>query len=620
MSDSCRSPVPKSRPARIKIVVLVVLVAGLAIVGIVLRLVPVGVPNDPGHPASLGYVGSQACARCHESIHRDYQTHPMAHSVVPVTDDLHSQGTPGVLGRVIPGGVCEYEVSRDDGRVLHHERAWDRDGVEIYDQSVPVDWAIGSGTRGVSYMIDRGGLLFLSPLSWYAGANGWDLSPGYVADDPLRFDRRIVDECLACHVGRPNPVPQSHSRFRNPPFHEAAIGCENCHGPGQRHVEFRSKPPAAGESDPIVSPASLTFEQRESLCYQCHLQGVRILRPGRGPYDFRPGENLEDTLITLNDGRAQSDGSGTASVSQVQQMRESQCFQKSSSRLGCTSCHDPHSKPAPEKRVDFYRQKCLECHAEGDCGTPLAERRAEAAGDSCFECHMPRLSTRDVVHTSQSDHRIVRSRQASAAQAAPGTLAFFDNADQRLPDWERHRILGLAAFRKFQQTNQPARVAELREHLQPLRERSANDPPVLRALAVAAMSQGQFDEARTLWDAILKLSPDDEDALANRIQVGFRTGDYDAALKHADRFLAINPLSSEIQGARAQMLKVMGQPAAAMEAAREAARLNPRQIKFQQWLADTCRAVGELDQAALHETLVRRLQNARPRTPPPKAE
>ncbi|HUY36231.1 MAG TPA: hypothetical protein VMV69_26070 [Pirellulales bacterium] len=42
------------------------------------------------------------------------------------------------------------------------------------------------------------GLLFESPVSWYAG-KGWNLSPGYERVNQ-RFDRRIEDQCIMLEV------------------------------------------------------------------------------------------------------------------------------------------------------------------------------------------------------------------------------------------------------------------------------------------------------------------------------------------------------------------------------------------------------------------------------------
>jgi len=542
----------------------------------------------------------------------------MGRSACRISDDPQSRGDLDPSARFQPGGVCEYEVTRTDQGVVHHERLWDAAGELIADQGVPVDYAIGSGTRGTSYLIDRGGLLFLSPISWYTQSGQWDLSPGYRPDDPLRFDRRVTDDCLACHVGQANRLTSADNRFLSPPFSELAIGCENCHGPGRDHVQFQSSVQPPGSRDPIVNPAKLEALERESVCNQCHLQGIRIWRPGTGPFEFRPGDNLEEHLVTLLEARSDGDPGSTKSVSQVQQMHDSLCFQRSERRMGCTSCHDPHARPSAEERVGFYRQKCLACHEAAPCSVPEDDRRRDSSEDSCIQCHMPRQSTRDVAHTSQSDHRIIRPGRAIPGERAEA-LTFFNQAQTRLPDWERERVLGLAALRRYQQSGRPAFLAEVRARLEPLSSRSAADLPVLRALGAVAMAQGRYAEARIQYERVLSQRADDEESLMGLLQAAYRTGDYQAGLEAAARLLQVNPSSAEVYAVQAQMLKVMGKVPEAIASAEQAAKRNPRDPRMPRWLRDTARETGRVDEARLYEALLVRLQGARPRTPPTPA-
>ena len=119
-------------------------------------------------------------------------------------------------------------------RVLHHEILANTTGDVLYDQAVEVHYTMGSGAKARSYLIDRGGLLFMSPISWFAARDGWDLSPGYDPRYHRRFERRVNDACLACHVGRMATVSRTQpDRYQQQAFFEMSIGCENCHGPGK---------------------------------------------------------------------------------------------------------------------------------------------------------------------------------------------------------------------------------------------------------------------------------------------------------------------------------------------------------------------------------------------------
>ena len=114
----------------------------------------------------------------------------------------------------------------------------DAAGKLVYEQSVEVQYAVGSGTNARTYLIDRGGIMFESPITWYAEKRIWDLSPGYHENPSQRFNRRIPDGCIQCHAGHAAPTGDGTSnRFEEQPFLELGIGCERCHGPGKRHVE-----------------------------------------------------------------------------------------------------------------------------------------------------------------------------------------------------------------------------------------------------------------------------------------------------------------------------------------------------------------------------------------------
>jgi hypothetical protein len=163
-----------------------------------------------------------------------------------------------------------------------------------------------------------------------------------------------------------------------------------------------------GKDLTIVNPADLEPPAlRESVCEQCHLQGfARTDRPGRTVFDFRPGLALDD-FVTVSYGRGDP-AAAMRAVGHVEQMRKSVCYERSSGKLGCISCHDPHRRPAPEERASFYREKCLQCHADKPCATPAVER-IKKKGDDCAACHMPKSQTTvDVAHTSITIHLIER--------------------------------------------------------------------------------------------------------------------------------------------------------------------------------------------------------------------
>ena len=283
------------------------------------------------------YVGDAACARCHAEIADTYHRHPMGRSLSEIAPD--GDRTDHVA--TFEAGSSRYSVDHKGGRVVHGETRLDSDGHVLAKVEAEVKYAVGSGERGISYLIERDGRLGQSPITWYSHTNRWDLSPGYELGN-LHFDRPIEPGCLFCHSNRVEPVGHTLNQYERPIFRGEAVGCERCHGPGELHL--RHQQVVDGRDPTIVNPRHLEPALRSAVCEQCHLQGDhRIDRLGRDMFDYRPGLSLIDFVAIY--GRA--DLQETRFVGQVEQMKESRCYRASRGRFGCTSCHDPHQSPRP---------------------------------------------------------------------------------------------------------------------------------------------------------------------------------------------------------------------------------------------------------------------------------
>ena len=150
----------------------------------------------------------------------------------------------------------EYSVERRDGRVFHRKTRRDQHGRVIAQADGEIRFTLGSGSRGLSFLIDRDGYLFQSPIAWYAQKAKWDLAP-WTKNRTDQFERPINRECLFCHANRVEHVAGTENRYREPVFQGHAIGCERCHGPASatsRRASRRIKP-----SRTSSIPASLSL-------------------------------------------------------------------------------------------------------------------------------------------------------------------------------------------------------------------------------------------------------------------------------------------------------------------------------------------------------------------------
>ncbi|MBC8290252.1 MAG: hypothetical protein H8E37_08040 [Planctomycetes bacterium] len=454
----------------------------------------------------------------------------------------------------------------------------------------------------------------MSPLPWSSQGQRWDLSPGYRPEDHPRFERQISDGCVACHIGRTNSIENEPGRFRaQEPFAEAAIGCERCHGPAQAHVDRHLKN-ELDRPDPIVNPGKLDGVRRESVCYQCHLHGIkRIPHYGRSEFDFRPGDELSDIWVTFVDGHQVQDDGSTTAVSQVEQVTQSRCFVESAGRMGCISCHDPHRIPGSTERVVFYRKRCLNCHSTPDavCSEPEATRKESVPDDSCIECHMPRLDASDVPHTSQTDHRILKrphsAQPDSQNQPASSHHSVF-LAGGKPSQWEIDRAEALMWARNVEQTGDQQLAMKALPQLMEVGRQAPDDVDVLDATIYLTALLGNTQEAVRLGEKTLKLAPRRESIFESLVLICEASGQPEAGLDYVEKQLDLNPWRSESYLRQARFLARLRRNEEAIEAARAALKRNPLLKEARQLLIELLRQSGEVDKATRQETLLRKLQ------------
>lgn len=320
-----------------------------------------------------------------------------------------------------------YSIFARNGKMVQEVSERDAQGNTIFSEAHDIAYSVGAGDLGTSYLVAKGDSLFVAPISYYTRLRGWDLTPGYAEGTFHGFTRRVVDLCVDCHTGRPQPVAGSHTRFEQPPFRVLTIGCERCHGPGEIHVAARTQEAMSGTyQEPstdlsIVNPRSLPPAVRDDVCAQCHYSGdARVLQPGKSYLDYRPGTSLGDVTAIFSVSPAIK-GSHFMALGQFEQMKMSRCWAGSNGRLGCISCHDPHVQPRGAEAAEFYRQRCLTCHANHSCSEPVTQRQATSPPDNCISCHMPKQTTENVDHTSLTDHRILRNPSEVPAALATST-------------------------------------------------------------------------------------------------------------------------------------------------------------------------------------------------------
>jgi hypothetical protein len=540
------------------------------------------VPDDPRQvytgpyrnlAPDVKYVGSASCAvtGCHDSRVASYAHHPMGRSLFATTAADPAPPEDATHKNPFSALDSRFRVERDGDAVRHCRAAFDDNGRLIYDIALDAAYAIGSGSHGHSYLtIREGGYVFQTPISWYTQSQRWDLSPGFrepPSKEWLSAGRPVKPDCLFCHTNHAEPVEGTINRYREPVFDGLAIGCERCHGPGEKHVVARrNKEPIEGPIDyTIVNPGNLDLALREAVCEQCHLPGeVRVVRHGRGVYDFRPGLPLEDFLTVFV--RAAEGGRDDRAVNHVEQMHVSRCFRASTAdnKLGCVSCHDPHVHVIePVERIRHYRESCLACHREHGCKEPHEERLKTSPQDSCIDCHMPRQSLGNIPHTAATDHRIVRFRSAEEPHRGPlpagpdfPVMPFHQRPGVPLSP-ETGRDLGIALLGPLSETGQVApqtySTAALRL-LEPAVARDPEDWEAQEAKSNALWAQGRRRDALAVLQAVLAQAPHRETTLIRAGTLARDQNRRDEAIDYWRRAVEVNPWVAGYRAALCELL------------------------------------------------------------------
>ena len=463
----------------------------------------------------------QECATCHAAIARSYRTTPMANTSGPAA----SNNSPiQQASFTSPGGGAHYSVGKDPHGFFFDFRQ------EAIEGRRTLDYFVGSGLIGRSFLTSIDGFLFQAPVAYYSVPAKWGLSPGYERSEEINLLREAEPSCLSCHGVK-----------------DGGVTCIRCHGPGHEHVaRMRSGKHSAGSG--IVNPSKLEPARRDSVCAQCHLPGAVSIARTNSPYT--PGARLSDSLAIFV-----WNGMETTVNGHFEQLARSACYRASQGKLWCGTCHQAHGQTAS------FKTACLRCHAG------LEHVKANLKAD-CLGCHMPRRPAVTVEHAALTDHSIPRKPRDQALR--PGSeLALFGGepagdrelglAYATLALQDANRTWGLRAFELLKSVPEDAKVDAQLGQLYDRMGQSRNacnlyaravaiDPNATAAalnLGTCRAAEGKLAESIALWTGVLARNPGLESARLNLAVAQVRNGDPAAARVTLREALRFNPASSK---------------------------------------------------------------------------
>ena len=454
--------------------------------------------------ASPVRVADAPCASCHREIFEKYLKTPMANA----SGSAAERFKPGTLNHKASGVIYKIFM-RDAQPILSFQEAQEPNVIT----ERKLDYFLGSGHLGITYLYSLNGNLFESPVAYYAASQSFDMKPGLESIAEMTPALPMQANCLRCHMSAVQASdPGTINHYKELAFLHTGITCESCHGDTRQHITTNGKAAA-------INPAKLNAERRDSICISCHLEGdISVERAGRSAIDYSPGEPISKYLSYFV---YQGKEATRRGVSEVEQLSLSMCKRASGDKMSCMSCHDPHYTPKPQEKVAFYRKKCLTCHNVATFATSHHPENPD-----CTNCHMPRSGAENIPHVAWTDHRIVKV--AGSGEAIKDT-AEGDTLTPIFSPEATKRDLALAYYNAVLEGNF-ALQQKASQLLTEIRPEISSDKEALIASAIVSEKQGNYQQATNVFKQVLKLDPENLTALSNLGTLRAKSGDLQGAI------------------------------------------------------------------------------------------
>ncbi len=326
---------------------------------------------DPTGNGNPGFLGAQACAKCHQDKYESFQQ--TAH--YRTSDEPNSKT---ILGN-FEGDKKRLDT---DDEKLFFEMTQSDEGFfqNLYfhdlEKKFRFDLVTGSGKMGQTYLFWDNQRLYQHHVSYFTETDKWINSPGY-ENGTACYSRAVGVKCLSCHATYFEELGEVKNRL-NRNNYILHISCERCHGPGKEHVDFHQANPDEKTAQKIVNPRDLDRDRMNDVCSRCH---SGMLQPKQPIFSFRPGDNLGDFFDLEKKGEVVG---GVHTDNQLARLKESQCF--NSSELTCADCHNPHQQE--RDNLALFSKRCINCHEVQECG--MREKSQPHHSENCIDCHMPK--------------------------------------------------------------------------------------------------------------------------------------------------------------------------------------------------------------------------------------
>ena len=460
--------------------------------------------------ASHAFTGSEACKSCHATEFANWEgSHHDLAMQLPTADTVLGDFNDATF--TYNGTTTRFFREGDEFKV----RTDGEDG-KLADFTVKYVFGVYP-LQQYLLPLSRGRLQALS-IAWDArpaaegGQRWYHLYPDDVIDfkDPLHWTgpyQNWNSRCAECHSTdlEKNYNAADHSFATT--FEEINVGCEACHGPGEKHLELAAANKLKGAANggfptalaqrgewawtegEAIARRSTPLDSRAQVdsCGRCHSR-----RGTLGEYHYGADLLATHRVALPQPPLYHYDGQVLDEDYVYGSFLQSKMHQQG---VVCSNCHEPHSLAlrAPGNEV------CAQCHQPQSYDTPEHHHHpAQSSGALCANCHMPETTYMGVDPRRDHSMRIPRP-DLSVVMGTPNACNSC-HADKNaewsvnsLRDWGvQFRDTGTHFARAFQRFDLGDRS------VLPTLAALANDPsaaPIWRATAMEAVAQGGGREA-----------------------------------------------------------------------------------------------------------------------------
>jgi predicted CXXCH cytochrome family protein len=442
-------------------------------------------PAVPPNTSSADYLGSRACARCHQEDFEQWER------------SLHVRMTKPIAEATVVGDFSDGTRFADHGRSFVFSRSSGKPTMTVTygkgpTETFQVDYTLGA-KRYQGYLTKLAdGSIYVLPAFWHIESKRWidwkEITP--IPDGAHDLRQIWNTNCFNCHATNLAQGFDVATRRYETTWTEMGIGCEACHGPGRPHVELMDEWEKNPASKPaydnsaknrdlsallkIFSPRSASPRQTYDTCAYCHGNKQNVF------LGFRGGDLYEDYAlpflisapIPANDfqGEFWPDGRPNR-FNRPQALTISGCFKAGA--VACTNCHVAHGSRNPfSLKLNITQGRngdllCTQCHGSlkpsvtagetlvppaaqtagprADAAVPLRDadieahtfHKAASAGSRCISCHMSDVNWRLLIR--RRDHTFQAPvPEMTAAVGVPNACTTCH--DNRSPEWAARQM------------------------------------------------------------------------------------------------------------------------------------------------------------------------------------